>query len=130
VTALRDAAFLRQVRHCDHCGGELAVPNDYGRLLASRDGWTLTEEAVHPGDLYVQFALRGMAVTPGQARAIAASRAGRTSGQVRHPWRGVPGGIELSWEESQLVKAGADPFDVLLPRFVVRALTREELTGA
>lgn len=92
--------------------------------MALGTGWLVTEEETRPGDKYVQYALRGLAVSEEQCRAIA-MRPGQVTGPW--PWRGVRCGIEVSWEEMKAIRTGQAPLDVLLPAVVIRELGRGEL---
>lgn len=95
--------------------------NPYG-LPVTRDGWTLTVEPLRGRDKYIRFALHGLAVTPGE---LAVLRVFQAPGGW--PAMGVTGGIEVSWEEAQLIRDGADPRHVLWPPLRARALTLAEM---
>lgn len=93
-------------------------------LPVAGDGWTLTVEPLRGRDKYVRFALRGPVanVTPGERAALRVFQA-----PGGWPAIGVDGGIEVSWEEAQLIRGGRDPRHVLWPPLRARALTLAEM---
>ena len=90
------------------------------RVLAARDGWTLTQEPLSgPHDNYIRHALRGLAVTPEELAALREFRAPNG-----HPAMGVRGGVDDA-HRFAAVAADAEPGLV-----VFLSLTTGIATGA
>lgn len=105
----------------------------HGEVLVSGDGWTLTqwsensfpygEAGYLPGPRW--WALSGLRVTLGQARAICQGRAAYSV-----DYRGDPPyllDLTVTQAEAVAIAGGKHPLAVLMPALHARPLTRQEL---